>query len=393
MKKKLLILTALLTFAVSAMTVSAKAPDKTNVTYQVDPSYEVVIPSDTTVPFLTENATYGTIEIKEAVLEENKCILVKMDTSGAFVHEEHPKSVIPYQILKGEKEFKSQKYTKAGETTDLTISIKKADWEKARGGSYKTAITFTISYVDQNSLLTPIQIRASQSEIGTTVPETHTVSIEGKHASALYVKGDKGLSDAYPVPRFSKPKFKITAEDGYEIKRVLLNGKDVTKKVKKGTLKLSKVCENQVITIKTKAVSQEDPQTTQKPQTTQTPQTEKTQQTSQAAKTPQAPEKQNTVKNAEQKQEMINQEQDTGQEQDITETTGQESEEQMSESVSQGEIDTADGAIEKESEVSVRHFSFWWLLLLLLTAGIILWLIIILKKRKNNKSEEKQLDQ
>ena len=136
MKKKLLILTALLTFAISAMTVSAKAPGKTNVTYQVDPSYEVVIPSDATVPFLTEKSAYGTIEIKEAVLEENKCILVKMDA-------------IPYQILNGKKEFKSQKYTKAGEKTDLTISIKKADWNKARGGSYKTAVTFTISYVDR----------------------------------------------------------------------------------------------------------------------------------------------------------------------------------------------------------------------------------------------------
>ena len=144
MKKKLLILTALLTFAISAMTVSAKAPGKTNVTYQVDPSYEVVIPSDATVPFLTEKSAYGTIEIKEAVLEENKCILVKMDASGTLVNEKHPKSKIPYQILNGKKEFKSQKYTKAGEKTDLTISIKKADWNKARGGSYKTAVTFTI---------------------------------------------------------------------------------------------------------------------------------------------------------------------------------------------------------------------------------------------------------
>ena len=65
MKKKLLILTALLTFAISAMTVSAKALGKTNVTYQVDPSYEVVIPSDATVPFLTEKSAYGTIEIYE----------------------------------------------------------------------------------------------------------------------------------------------------------------------------------------------------------------------------------------------------------------------------------------------------------------------------------------
>ena len=112
MKKKLLILTALLTFAISA-----KAPGKTNVTYQVDPSYEVVIPSDATVPFLTEKSAYGTIEIKEAVLEENKCILVKMDASGTLVNEKHPKSKIPYQILNGKKEFKSQKYTKAGEKT------------------------------------------------------------------------------------------------------------------------------------------------------------------------------------------------------------------------------------------------------------------------------------
>lgn len=108
-----------------------------------------MIPSDATVPFLTEKSAYGTIEIKEAVLEENKCILVKMDASGTLVNEKHPKSKIPYQILNGKKEFKSQKYTKAGEKTDLTISIKKADWNKARGGSYKTAVTFTISYVDR----------------------------------------------------------------------------------------------------------------------------------------------------------------------------------------------------------------------------------------------------
>lgn len=236
-------------------------------------------------------------------------------------------------------------------------------------------------------LLLPMQIRASQSEIGTTVPETHTVSIEAEHASAQYMEGDKGISDAYPVPRFSKPEFKITAKDGYEIKRVLLNGKDVTKRLKSGTLKLSKVYENQVITIETKAASQKDPQITQKPQSTQKPQLQ-TQQTSQA------PEKQNTVKNAEQIQETT----ETGdqEQQDTTETTGQaqESGNEMSESISQGEIDAMDGAnTENEPEVSARHFSFWWILLLLLTAGIIIWLIIVLKKRKNNKDEEKSLDQ
>ena len=231
----------------------------------------------------------------------------------------------------------------------------------------------------------PMQIRASQSEIGTTVPETHTVSIEAEHASAQYMEGDKGISDAYPVPRFSKPEFKITAKNGYEIKRVLLNGNDVTKNVEKGILKLSEVCENRVIRIETEAVAPEDaepsqkPQGTQKPQSTQKPQAPQ----SQTQQTSQAPEKQNTVKNAEQKPET-------------TETTGQEQESgnEISESISQEEMDAMDGAnTENEPEVSARHFSFWWILLLLLTAGIIIWLIIVLKKRKNNKNEEKPLGQ
>ena len=56
-------------------------------------------------------------------------------------------------------------------------------------------------------LVMPMHTRASQSAIETTVPSTHTVAIEAEHASALYVSGDKGLSDAYAVPRFSKPQF------------------------------------------------------------------------------------------------------------------------------------------------------------------------------------------
>ena len=60
-------------------------------------------------------------------------------------------------------------------------------------------------------LFVPMHTHASQSEIETTVPTTHTVVIDAKHASAQYVQGDMGLSSAYAVPRFSNPKFKITA--------------------------------------------------------------------------------------------------------------------------------------------------------------------------------------
>ena len=82
MKKKRLFLMAMVSFAVFAISVSVKASNSISVTYQVDPSYEVVIPSNTTIPYLTEKTFYGTIQIKEAVLEADKCILVEMNSLG-----------------------------------------------------------------------------------------------------------------------------------------------------------------------------------------------------------------------------------------------------------------------------------------------------------------------
>lgn len=149
MKKKAIIVTALLTLALLTVPASVKASNTISVMYQVDPSYEVVIPSYTNVPYLAETATYGTIQIKEAILEEDKCILVEMNSASVLINEEYPQSTIPYKVLHDNKPFTSQKYTKKGEETELEISINKEDWKKAMGGTYKAAITFTISYVDK----------------------------------------------------------------------------------------------------------------------------------------------------------------------------------------------------------------------------------------------------
>lgn len=100
-------------------------------------------------------------------------------------------------------------------------------------------------------LLLPVTALAAQSEIGATVPEYHSVSIEAEHASALYVQGTKGESRAYSVSRFSEPEFQIQAEDGWKVSRVLLNGTEVTSQLKNGILKLEAVREDQVITIET----------------------------------------------------------------------------------------------------------------------------------------------
>lgn len=222
-------------------------------------------------------------------------------------------------------------------------------------------------------LLVPIHTPASQSEgettdstthtvvIQTIVPTTHTVAIEAEHASALYVEGDKGLSDAYPVPRFSNPQFKFTAEEGYIIKRVLLNGTDVTKEIDNGILKLSEVCENQIIKIETEAIPQE------------------------------------TVQNQEAGEENQETGEETEENQETEEETEQtqETEEELSEtkpSPAENESDESGTENQQEQEENAKHFNFWWIVLIVLTVGIITLIIILIKRRKKDKNDKENFD-
>ena len=98
-------------------------------------------------------------------------------------------------------------------------------------------------------ILLPAGAMASSRETGTirtTVPTEHSVSIEAQHASALYLEGTKGESDAYVVPRFSEPSFQLSVEKGWMLERVLLNDQDVTNQVTQGVL---------VIILETKSIS------------------------------------------------------------------------------------------------------------------------------------------
>lgn len=245
-------------------------------------------------------------------------------------------------------------------------------------------------------LFLPMHARASQSEIETTVPTTHTVVIEAKHASAQYVQGDLGLSSAYAVPRFSDPKFKIAVEEGYQIKRVLLNGKDVTKKIKKNTLKLSEVCEDQVIKIETEATKPEDSQDT--PDNSQdTPDAQSAQQTDK---------KEDTATKQETGKQTYKTEHESGDRETEIETDESDAyPESVEAEDEQAEPDTED--LQEQEEIgqttqggdmpdteaeNEKHFSFWWIILLVVSAGVLVWIILLLKKRKKDNAQKENMD-
>lgn len=242
-------------------------------------------------------------------------------------------------------------------------------------------------------LFVPMYTRASQSSLETTVPSTHTVTIEAEHASVLYVDGDKGLSSAYPVPRFSNPSFQITAEEGYTIKRVFLNGTDVTKEVKKDILKLSEVCENQVIKIETEAISQEPSQEpSREPQPSQEPQAPQESQPSQdSGNVEETVQKQET-----EKQETGKQLPGTDSSKTENESDGSDAEKEQEASDNTQEVTNTEDPQEQEESGQTtsgdempqnlpekeKRFNLWWSILALPTTGVIAGGIFFIKRRK-----------
>ena len=61
----------------------------TTVTYHVDPSYMVLVPANTTIPFNEESVNYGKIRVEEAQIEEGK-----MHPGGADLGQKLKKSEV-----------------------------------------------------------------------------------------------------------------------------------------------------------------------------------------------------------------------------------------------------------------------------------------------------------
>lgn len=145
MKKKRAVAGGLLLVLGIAQSVSAET---TTVTYHVDPSYMVLVPANTTIPFNEESVNYGKIRVEEAQIEEGKCIQVELISDKKLKNQSGKEGEIPYEILADTTAFTKARYTTAGEETVLGITIDRESWKKAPPGSYADTVIFQISYVD-----------------------------------------------------------------------------------------------------------------------------------------------------------------------------------------------------------------------------------------------------
>ena len=90
------------------------------------------------------------------------------------------------------------------------------------------------------------------AEISVKVPDSHTLTVRAEHAQVLY---SGQWDESFSVERLSEPQLLIRPEDGYKVKKVTLNGEDVTEAVIGGYYTLGPVYEEKEMVVKAEAVT------------------------------------------------------------------------------------------------------------------------------------------
>ena len=131
-------LAAALSAAFCATAFAAEDNRQVEVKTHIAPTYNVTIPA--------EDTSFGAIKLTDAQLDPGKSVNVTLKSSGTLKNKNDTSKMLAYTIRSGENAFTSASYTKAGESTALTIHIAKDDWAKAYAGDYADTVEFTISY-------------------------------------------------------------------------------------------------------------------------------------------------------------------------------------------------------------------------------------------------------
>ena len=122
----------------SVIPVCAQETRQTTINVSIDPTYTVTIPASTTIASGTAESSIGNVTLDNARLEPDKSIWVSADASGKLKNSKDSSKTISYKLMNG--------YLASGNSTPLTVSINRSEWDNAYAGLYSDKIVFTISY-------------------------------------------------------------------------------------------------------------------------------------------------------------------------------------------------------------------------------------------------------
>ena len=86
-----------------------------------------------------------------------------------------------------------------------------------------------------------------EATIGTVVPDSHRLTVNVTGNADVTVDGKEGTE--FEIERLSQPVIEIKAKDGEKLTKVLVNGEDITDKLKDGKLTLDPIYEDMTLDI------------------------------------------------------------------------------------------------------------------------------------------------
>lgn len=159
-KKITMGLTVLALMGTMALPVSAQETEQTKdttITANVQSTYTLSIPADTTVKFeATSTDLSGKLKVSGNVLPTQEVVVTaQADT----FHNTAQNTDLPYKLMNGSEEFTTATWDEntlraglqeeQGTAIQLSIAIDESDWKTAEAGDYTGTITFTANLQDK----------------------------------------------------------------------------------------------------------------------------------------------------------------------------------------------------------------------------------------------------
>ena len=91
--------------------------------------------------------------------------------------------------------------------------------------------------------------------VTTEVPAYHTITINAESSVKIIYNGEQ-VKDSFRVERLSQPVISIQPDDGYKIKAVFLNSKDITSEIHNGDYTFDPVYEDKSLNITVEKIEQ-----------------------------------------------------------------------------------------------------------------------------------------
>lgn len=153
-------LTAFALMGAMALPVSAQETEQTKdttITANVQSTYTLSIPADTTVKFeATSTDLAGKLKVSGNVLPTQEVVVT---TQADTFHNTAQNTDLPYRLMNGSEEFTTATWDEAtlraglqegqGTAIQLSIAIDENDWKTAEAGDYTGTITFTANLQDK----------------------------------------------------------------------------------------------------------------------------------------------------------------------------------------------------------------------------------------------------